>query len=378
MKRKSKPTIKRAKKRETPVQKSVAKNAERGFDFGHQQRVMAMPSTDFNQALRDAEVIGCAYGYCKVDGMPQPVPSITLVGRNSSAFVRAYECFASWGCQEDGDVVDVDLLLQPDGGYDLWIGSEIERSLYRTIPQADLYDPIVVCVSWRKHFDTTNEMVHTIKQYCETGLHPVVISAAIGDPKNPTSLQIKPVTEWQNILKFRLGIIENSKSLMHARFAYSNEKITQKQGRPPHQESPEDICRRRTRTLDSAFPVSRERVRRSSLVQEVRKLNGFEDVSETQVVQGAINLMISDVLVPGDKHYRQVRGDYSKAIWHAIESRIEIVDWTRRPADQEPSIVAHQIELDVRATLSMAKARNLEETFPRLQGVFRQEGYVND
>ena len=334
-----------------------------------------MPDPEFNQALRDAEVIGCAYGYSKVDGMPQPVPSITLVGTNSSAFVRAYQHFVRWGCEEDGDVVDVDLLLQSDGSYDLWIGSEMERSLYRIIPQSDLFEAMVANVSWIKHIDSTSQIVHDLKKYCESGLHPVVISAAIGDPTNRTSLQIKPVTEWKNILKFGLRIIEQTESSIYPRFAHMSRRFP-KGSRP--KPTPEDVCRRRMRTLDTAFPVSRERVRRSSLEQEVRKLDGFENVTETQVTQGAINLMISGELVSGDKHYRQVSGDFHKTIWNAITSRVEMADGYHHPADQEPSIVAHQIELDVRATLKTITRLSLHEPFPRLQEVFMREGYVND
>jgi hypothetical protein len=366
--------------RKTPqIPKPHLAKPDRGFDFGLQMSVMAMPDIAFNQALRDAKVIGCAYGFSKTESLPQPTPTITLVGTDSSAFARAYQHFVHWGCEEDGDVVDVNLLLRSDGSYDLWIGPEIYRLLYRTIPQANLLDAMCLGLSWVKHLDSTNEMVHDLKQYCRSGVLPILISAAIGDPNNRTSLQLKHVPEWKGILKFGLSIIDQAEAPDDPRFAPLN-KPTSQENKPSKkpQPTPKDVCQRRIKALDTAFPVSRERVRRSSLVHEVRRLEGFENVTETQVVQAAINLMVSDELVAGDKHYRQVEGDFHETIWNAITSRVEMADGTSRPADQSPSLVARQIELDVRAALKSLKARGLHESFPHLQEMFRKEGYVDD
>lgn len=80
----------------------------------------------------------------------------------------------------------------------------------------------------------------------------------------------------------------------------------------------------------------------------------------------------------GDKHYQQVKGDIIETIWHAITSRVELADGSCKPADQHPSLVARQIELDVRTTFKQMKVRGLPEHFPLIQEVFLREGYVND
>ena len=147
---------------------------------------------------------------------------------------------------------------------------------------------------------------------------------------------------------------------------------------PLPQLTPDELCQRRIKAIDTAFPVSRERVRRSSLLQDVHNFAGFEKVTEIQVVQGAINLMISGELVQGDKHYQQMKGDVVESIWRAIASRVELADGACKPADQHPSLVARQIELDVRATFKQMKVRGLPEHFPLLQEIFLREGYVND
>lgn len=366
---------KRNRKNFTP--KVPSGKLDRGFDFGLLIRTMAVPDFEFNQSLRDAGIFGCAYGYHPVDGLSHPVPSITLIGTNIIAFERAYQAFQRWGCEEDGDVLDVELLLKSDGSYNIWISPEINHLLYRTIPQANLFETLAMNVSWIKTLDSTHEMVRQLKRYCESKIHPVVISAAIGNPSNPSSMQLTPVPGWKNILKFGLHIIEQSETPEDFRFAPISERSSSKHEKMKSP-TPQDVCQRRTKTLDIAFPVSRERVRGSSLVHQIRGLTGFEKVEETQIVQAAINLMLSWELVPGDKHYRQLTGDFEKTIWQAIASRVELADGTCRPADQSPSLVARQIELDVRTTLKRMKARGLPEHFPQLQEVFLREGYVND
>ena len=366
--------VKRNRKNFTP--KVPTGKLDRGFDFGHLIRTMAVPDFEYNQSLRDAGIIGCAYGFHPVDGLSHPVPSITLIGTNIAAFERAYQAFQRWGCEEDGDVLDVELLLKSDGSYNIWISPETNHLLYRTIPQSNLFETLAMNISWVKTLDTTNEMVRQLKLYCESKIHPVVISAAIGDPSNRSSLQITPVPGWKNILKFGLRIIEQSEAPEDFRFAPISERTSPKHEKikPP---TPEDLCQRRIKTLDIAFPVSRERVRRSSLLHDIRCFHGFEKVTETQVVQAAINLMLSGNLVPGDKHYRLVTGDVEKTIWHSIASRVELADGASKPADQNPSLVARQIELDVRMTLKRMKTSGLPENFPKLQEVFLREGYVN-
>lgn len=357
--------------------KGFSPQKERGFDFGFQMRTMAVPDFEFNQSLRDAGVIGCAYGYHPIKGISHPIPSITLIGTNVTGFERAYQSFKAWGCEEDGDVLDVELLLKSDGSYNLWLGPEKHRLLYRTIPQSPLFEVLVMGCSYVKTLDSTHEMVRQLKRYCESKIHPVIISAAIGNPNNPSSHQLNPVSGWKGILKFGLRIIDQTESPDDFRFASISDRVRPKKEdiTPP---TPNDICMMRRRTLDIAFPVSRERVRRSTLVHDVRGISGFGEVSETQVVQGAINLMLSGELVPGDIHYCQLSGDFEKTLWRAIASRVELVSNTCKPADLHPSLVAHQIELDVRTTLKNMKALKLPNEFPLLQEIFLREGYVND
>jgi len=356
---------------------SAAAHRNRGFDLGDQVRVMAVSDIEFNQALRDAGVFGCAYGLERLEGMPQPVPAITLIGERSAGFIKAFEHFERWGCLEDGDAVDVQMLLKTDGTYELWIGPEIQRTLYRTIPSADLYQAMAFNVSWVKRFDSTHNMLRDLKHHCESGLRPVAIMAAIGDPGNLSGRQLRPLKEWTGFVKFQLRIVDQQDAPSDPRFAPRDTSVAR--GPVGDDElSPAEICRRRNRTLDIAFPVSRERVRRSELIGRVRALPGYSEVSEVQVTQAAINLMLSDRLVSGDRHYSRLSGNTSQKIWHGVADFSEVADGLQQPADQPADFVAQQIALDVACMLRKRKLFDATNTFHEQQALFRKAGFVYD
>src|ERR1700682_145158 len=237
---------------------------DRGFDFGHQMGVMSVADIDFNQALMDANIFACAYGLQPIEGLRAPIPAITLVGDGRAGFLRAFDHFKRWGCEEDGDVVDGHMLLRADGGYEMWIGPEMMRSLYRTIPQADLYRAVAFNLSWIKRFDTTHSMLRDLKGSCAASLSPVAITAAIGDRNNPDIHRITPITGVPIIIKFQLRLVEETAQPQDPRFRLRVEKRhpTGKQS-PQEPPSPAEFCIQRKKVLDIAFPVSRERVRRA-------------------------------------------------------------------------------------------------------------------
>lgn len=370
---------KRKKRSKKQAQKASLRKQDRGFDFGFQPKVMTIPDTEFNRELVDSKVIGCAYGYHPLEGIPGRVPSITLIGTNSAAFSRAYEHFTQWGCEDDGDVVDASILLKSDGSYDLWIGPEFKRSIYRTIPKSALFNLMSMNMSWIKHIDSTNVFIHDLKEYCQSSrLHPVLIMAATCSENDIRTMQQEPipVPNWKGLLKFGLRILTEAEAALDPIFGFKEKPANQKE--VPTTVTPEDLCACRIRTINTAFPVSNERILRSSLFEQVQKMTGFENVSKTQVSQAAINIMLSNELTPGDNHYKQVTGDYCKKIWNAIADKSDIADGSPLPSTLNPTVIAHQIELDVWSTLKKMKQKCERKPFTNLQEVFRQRGYIND
>jgi len=366
------------KKKKTTRHVQLPSSPEKGFDFGEQINVMAVTDVEFNQALRDARAFACAYGYQRISGFPEPIPSIALVGENRSGFEKAFEHFAHWGSREDGDAVDIIMFLKKDGTYEMWIAPEVERSMYRILPQANLCRPIGFYASWVKQFDSTHPAVRDLKRYCESAISPVAISAAIGNQNQPDITQIKPIEHLPGFVKFELKIIEEGEDSGDPRFHRQNRQFHPRRPPPKRLLTPREYCSQRRQTFDVAFPISRERVRRSGLLKRVRELAGFADVSETQVVQGAINLMLSAEMVPGDRHYSKVAGELPKKLWDYVGRRYETANGEVRPADQIPALISHQIELDVRHVLRQRGESVTKQDFAELQVLFRRKGYIDD
>lgn len=361
------------------------KTQDRGFDFGIQKRVMAMSDTTFNQALSDSNIIGCAYGYHPVKELSTHIPSITLVGTNRDALMKVYERFNEWGCKDDGDVVDVDILLKSDGSYDLWIGPEFHRNIYRIIPQNDTFDLISMNVSWIKHIDSTNPFLLEIKEYIEsTRLHPILISAAIDTEENIKRGTLNPtkVSNWDDIIKFGFMIHSEKDKTSDPRIKMmknfgTRTKKKNKSSEPP-KIKPEDICKNRKKTLDAIFPVSRERILRTSIRDDVRRIHGFETVSETQICQAAINILLSNELNSGDVHYSQLNGDYKDTIQDTIMDRIEVADGSRLNVTLDPIIISNQIKLDTWTAIREVNKNIKLISFSKLQKIFRRKGYIDD
>lgn len=140
------------------IQKNKKRQIARGFDLGKKQKIMWVNSLDFNQYLREAGIVGCAYGATALDGYPNSIPALTLLCQNETAVKKAFQCFAEWGCEEDGDVVDIQLILHKDGTYKLWIAPEFNRWLNRRMPSHRLYEPITFNMAYVKPVDTTNRL----------------------------------------------------------------------------------------------------------------------------------------------------------------------------------------------------------------------------
>jgi hypothetical protein len=214
---------KKTKKRQSGKRASIIPR-DRGFDLGDHMKVMVMASSDFNDALRRANVVGCAYGYEYVYGMGR-IPAITLVGTDPNALEEAFKSFERWGCLRDGDALDVQMLLRTNGSYELWMGPEILRSLYRTIPLSDIYETLAMNISWIKRLDSTHESVRGLKRYCEEGLRPVAITAATIKAGSLDKDSLQPLASWKGIVKFDLKIIDEVESPNDPRFASRERKI---------------------------------------------------------------------------------------------------------------------------------------------------------
>jgi len=357
--------------------KSTTRPIERGFDFGDRKHIIAVADIQFQQALIDAQIVACGYGYHQPTGFPGPIPAITLVATHEEPLKRAFEEFKRWGCEDDGDVIDMNIVLKKDGTYEMWIAPEADRTMFRLVRQADLYQPLMVHTWWIKTFDSTHPMLRELKGYTDTALHPISIWAGM-PPKNHNPANIQPIEGLPKLIKFDLQIVDEDSVTGDPKFFFRNKGRKRPRGLPSPKLTPEDLCLGRKKILDLAFPVSRERIRRSGLVDQVRTLPMFEGVSETQVVQAVINLILSNELIRGDRHYTRAGEDLPSEIWKHVEQRLEMANGESMLPDHTHSVVSRQIELDVRYALMLHDVSTKSQTFSTLEQNFRRNGYIDD
>jgi hypothetical protein len=366
---------KRSKKKSKD--RTSTRQVERGFDFGDRKHIIAVADISFQQSLIDAQIVACGYGYHKTIGFPGPIPLLTLVATHEEPLRQAFEEFKRWGCEHDGDVVDMNLLLKRDGTYEMRIAPEADRAMFRLVRQAELYHPLMMHAWWIKPFDSTHPMLRELQQYTDSTFHPISISAGMV-PQSRNPADIKPIEGLPELIKFDLQIVNEESVVGDARFFFRNKGRKRPRGLPGPQLTPEDLCLGRKTILDVAFPVSRERVRRSGLIQVVRAFPLLEAVSETQIVQAAINLILSRELVDGDRHYTKAGQDLQTEIWKHIDKRLEMATGENLGTQIDASAVAHQLELDVRYALALHKVSTKSKPFSDLQERFRRDGYIDD
>lgn len=354
----------------------------RGFDLGDQKGALILPDSDFNQAFRDANIVACAYGCDQVVGFPSLLPALTIVGEHREPLKRAFAHFARWGCEEDGDVVDIQLMLKNDGSYFMIIAPEVERAMHRLAPHHQLLRPLVFNLCYVKTFDTTNPELLRIAEYCRSQLAPVLITAGTISlsprPPDPSSVMLVP--DLPRLVKFRLKIHREKSDPDHwlLRMSLKDGKRQGKLNTSSPIPNPQECAKLRRKTINVAFPVSRERIRRAGFIEAVRGLAGFEDVGADQIKQAAINLMLSAELADGRAHFARIGPNFRDVVWKHILNRVDRAGDENTIEGLDHAAVAAQVELDVAAVLARHGIPTANVKFRSLQAHFRRSGYAGE
>lgn len=339
-----------------------------GFDLGALQRVMAVTDIDFNQHLVDAQVAGCAYGWSYSERLERSVPTVTLITERPEELRLAFDSFQRWGADEDGDAVDVHMLLRMDGSYELWMGPNAKRAAARLLPHHHLCSPITAGIYWIKRLDSTSSVLLELKEYLESGLAPVVIDAAIGSARSGPS-DIRPAGV-RPFLKFHLEIIAEWENPSHRLLRNT----------PPDshlEDAAQSVAKQRRKVVDVAFPVTKHRVLHSGLADAVRDLTQLNELGQYEVMQAACNLQISYEMCDGQLHFPNNTVDL-QAFWDHVWGRVERADGALLPAYVTAQALAQQVDLDIRASLRAAGVPTKGEPLRKLFRLYMRKGLSHD
>ncbi len=365
-------------KKNSKKRKSASKILnEQGFEFGFLPQAMYADNTsiELNDHMIKAKVVGCAYGFDIQDDNSVELPCLTFIGENPSELVAASKCLELWGCKEDGDSVDINIVLKNDGGYLIGMQPNWPRTINRVLKDDALVDLVFAGATWIKTIDTANPMLREWKDYLKSKIAPIKINFATVDFANgmPKFDTIRSIPNTLSFIKFGVTIETEEEKPDHWFFDIvrkSNKKPNRQRG--PNKKTPRDVSAARAKVIDSAFPISRVRIRRIRLIEKVSTLTNIT-LTQSQLEQAAINLTLSREWTGGHDHYLGI-DNLQTQWWERVGHRIETAGMQDFLENVDPATVLHQIVLDVEHALRRHGAA-VSAKFQTNQKLFLRLGY---
>jgi hypothetical protein len=324
----------------------------------------------------DANVIGCAYGFDRAHGYPGHIPCLTFIGEKPDELLAASRCLESWGCVEDGDGVDINIVLKSDGGYLIAMQPNWPRTINRVVKDDALVDLLSVGATWIKTIDTTNPVLREWKEYLRSKITAIKIGFATAKvvDGSPRFDAIEAVSGALDFVKFGLAIETEEEKPDHWLLdIVRGKKGKRSRSGSPEERTPRGVAAARATVIDSAFPISRVRIRRAHLKEQVSALANA-DLAQSQVEQAAINLELSREWTGGEDYYVGVES-LETEWWKRVRCRVEVAGMDDPLTGIDPAIVLRQLILDVEHTLRQHGAA----VSPKLQTnqkLFSRLGYA--
>jgi hypothetical protein len=366
---------KRRKSKNRPTQ---VRSGEQGFEFGFVPRAMYTHSSSFelNRHLTNANVVGCAYGLDHVSGYPAYVPCLTFIAEKPEELLAASTCLESWGCAEDGDAVDINIILKSDGGYLISMQPNWRRTLNRVVKDDALVDLLAAGATWIKTIDSTNPVLRKWKEYLRSKIAPIKVGFATAKFVDglPRFDNIEAVPDALSFVKFGVTIETEEEKPDHRLLEVAKGERGRRR-RPDGVEkwTPRGVATARANVIDSAFPISRVRIRRARMTERVSVLANT-NLGQSQVEQAAINLGLSKEWTGGESFYVGIE-KLETEWWKRVRCRVEVAGMDDPLTNIDPTVVLHQLTLDVEHTLRQHGAAISPKFHANLK-LFNRLGYA--
>jgi hypothetical protein len=372
---------KSSRKNRKKLNRSEEKLHGRGFDFGHWRRFMLIGDAKISELLTESKIVGCAYGLMPVDGYPYLAPNIALIAEKPELISIAFDRFRDWGANEDPDVVGMAIRFNLNGSYQISLGQNVTRTAISRQPNHQFMDQIMMSTSWIKTMDSTQAMVRDIARKAQIDFIPLVLSAAttgkIGE--TVTRSEVIPLDDIPPIVKHNISVYHEGEENDFFPMFFDGKLKTPNvsRGSRPQQPSPKLIAERRRRTINTVFPVSSHRISKSDLMVAVKDGIGVPYISDTQVVQAAINVSISKKLFDGQAHFPADKEEVLEKVWEYTYSVTERANTACHIDDLDPSEVIHQLKIDMISALQERGVPTWDKRFRVLASMFVRMGYAD-
>jgi hypothetical protein len=234
-------------------------------------------------------------------------------------------------------------------------------------------------VTWGKIIDTVHPFVHKMREYARRPIAPYLFGAAVysgptTDLTAPATARIRAIQGVKPLLKFEITVVDEADVVPHTtawlalRIASSTSTDISIRS-DPEPPSPAEIAKKRVQMLRTHFPVTLERLRRSSMIKDFLRELSPADVRAWQIEQAICNLILSKDAGLG-LHYRGISaGKLDEQITRALRDRFELADNSSLPIlgiDE----VRTQILADANALLRYMRLARAED-LPAAQAALR-------
>jgi hypothetical protein len=341
----------RKKSRKKPSKRQRKGRPERGFDFGVSRRAVLASGAEVVSELFTATVQGCGYGLVRHEDLGN-IPEIALAAVNGDPLKRALIALNAWDAAEGDDGFDLQFVFLNDGGYLLGIAPNASIIRNKMRGSDRLFEPIVTGPMFIKGMTSRQPFLSTFRTYIETNTIAPFMFSGLQWTSPLTAPQT--VAGMPQILKFAARFTDEDAvtegSFAEAMVAVSRGTVRTliRKGRrlmrsPPGDSS--EVPRRREAQIQRHFPATFWRLSGASAVADFRARYASLPISESQVIQAYVNLLLSNEIV-GNFHYKGIgRAHLSQIIHLKVSDRFELADSSPVPAFSD-ELVLKQIVLD--------------------------------
>ncbi len=365
------------------------KNAKRsasgtmpGFDYGIDRSTAILTAPDFNDNMRQAEIIAASYGELRAPGYGPIIPCISMVARNPAPLKEAYTQFQAWMQATGPDALKVEILYSSRGYY-IGFGPEYQHAIWRTVGIDQFTSPLFYGVTYIKTIDSRQPLLDRLADYSKHVFAPVMLLGAhfTGDRAEglaPRPSEIQSITDCPQLLLFRLPIYKTKEELPEFSglrvMASRPHKNASNEAQKQYEQqvlAPDTIFRLRERRITALMPVTVHMLRTYAPLEA--KLAAFEEQGLTrwQIEQAIVNQRIWSQAAP------KLRARFQNAndLYRAVESFAEIDDPNWDAIADDTDEILSQALRDARLLLRKVGAK-APDTLEACQKELAARGYL--
>jgi hypothetical protein len=353
-----------------------------GFDYGLDRPTTIMTPPVFEEEMRRANIIACAYGQMSAPGVGSVVPCISMVARHPEPLTKAFKQFHAWIEATGPDALKVEILYSRDGYY-IAFGPEYRHAMWRTVGVDQFISPTFFGVTYIKTIDSRNSFLDDLAQYAKSPVAPIKLLGACftgshpnGPAPNPSEIQ--PVSDCPELLLFNLPVYKTKAEVpefsglrIMAAGPTNEGQVKSYKEFEQRTMGPEDANRSRERRLAALMPVTIHMLRTYPPLQEKLKALQKRGVARWQIEQAVVNQRLWSQVMPEQRARLKNANDLYRAIEQFAE--LDTPTWDVIADDQEA--IFGQIFRDARVLLKKI-GTSAPDTLEDCQKQLTARGYL--